>query len=129
MCMVENADEMVTMLHDGFVTARKVHKCSECRRVIAKGERYLVERYAFDGTVTTSKTCTHCQVVRQWLQQECGGWLYGGIAEDIHDHAREGYGFGVMKLSIGMSMKWQFRRGGLWPIPSAPRVTGASLPL
>jgi len=130
MCMVETADETVNMLYDATVTARKNHKCSECSRVIAKGEQYLLERYAFDGEITTSKTCAHCQVVREWLQRECGGWLFGGVAEDIHEHAREGeYGFGVKKLSIGMSMKWQLRRGGLWPIPVVPRITGASLPL
>lgn len=119
MCMVELADETVTILSEHHPVARKEHRCSECGRVIKRGEKYLVEGYLFDGEKKTHKTCAHCEVVRSWLIHECNGFIYGGIAEDIHEHAQEGYGFSVLRLAAGVKKRWERRDGRLWPIPKA----------
>lgn len=100
------------------------HKCHECGRRIEQGETYLAEFYKSDGRTEGHKTCTHCRVVRQWLGDECGGWLYHGVEEDICEHADEGYyGFGVKLLAIGIRRGWRRRDGGLWPVPRLPKTT------
>ena len=43
------------------------------------------------------------------------------IVEDIRDHAREpGYGFGVMRLAVGIFNKWRRKDGRLFPVPRMP---------
>lgn len=122
--MYENADGRVVVLHERHPVARKEHKCNECRRGINRGESYMVERYVFDGEQKTHKTCAHCQVVRNWIAAECGGWVYSGLREDIQEHVQEGYyGFAVKKLAIGVGRKWTRKDGRPWPIPAMPPVT------
>lgn len=124
MCMIDYAEDRVTVLHERVYSARKEHKCDECGRGILPGERYTVERYVYDGGATTHKTCRHCKVVRDWLNAECGGFLYTGVREDIQEHADEGhYGFGVKLLSIGIERRWRRRDGRLWPTPRLPKTT------
>jgi hypothetical protein len=121
--MIETADDRVEMISESRPKARKEHICSECRRTIQKGESYTVEVYHFDGDFTTHKTCRHCMVVRDWLARECGGWLFGGVAEDIQEHVEHNwYGFAVKKLAIGIWRKWQRKDGHLWPIPALPKA-------
>lgn len=83
MCMIDLADTPVTMLKSKMTTARKLHKCAECQRVIESGERYMVERFVSDGRAYTHKTCKHCLVVRDWIMAECGGWIFGDVEEDL----------------------------------------------
>jgi hypothetical protein len=123
--MIEDCDEVCTVLSTRISTARKPHCCTECSRIIETGESYLSESCLFDGDFTIYKTCAHCRVTREWLEAECGGFVYQGIREDIDDHAREGYGFGVMRLAIGMRKKWRYGNASLMPIPKCPKVTAA----
>jgi hypothetical protein len=58
-----------------------------------------------------------------WLTKECGGYLYQGVAEDIIEHAREGYGFGVYRLAVGIRNDWKRKDGSLWPIPKLPAIS------
>lgn len=118
MCMIEDSDGTVTSLHDCNHTARKEHKCTECCRTIERGEVYKNERYVWDGSAHTQKTCAHCQVVRAWLTATCGGWVYGGLREDIAEHFHEGCGIESGRLTIGMMRKWHRRDGRLMPIPT-----------
>lgn len=122
MCLVDESDGRVTMIAEGERTARKEHRCSECRRKIRVGERYLSERYVFDGDFHHHKTCAHCQVVRAWLQDECGGWLYGAIEEDIVEHV-EHHPWPVKRLAAGMRRFWARRNGELMPVPAVPQTT------
>ena len=63
-------------------------------------------------------------IVRQWLSDECGGWLYGAIEEDIREHAHNGiYPMGVHRLAVGMAWKWRTPRGVMLPIPRVPQTT------
>jgi hypothetical protein len=115
--------ESVTLISEGWRTARKEHRCKECGRAIAPGERYLYETFRYDG-FQSHKTCEHCSVVRSWLTAECGGWVYTGVAEDIHEHvAEEIYGPGVRLLSVGIGMKWKRADGRLFPVPRMPPTT------
>lgn len=122
MCMLDHADGQVTPLGDPErPVAKAAHRCAECRRVIEPGERYLRERYMWDGEFTLHKTCAHCEVARDWLWKECGGWLYGGIEEDIREHCfGHGYGMGLYRLAVGMAWKWRTPRGRLLPVPAVP---------
>lgn len=126
MCMFDSdGDGTVTMIHDGsYRKARKAHKCAECRRVIEAGESYHVEAFTFEGDFSWHKTCAHCMVARGWLQGECGGWLYGGVIEDLREHCHEGpYDMGVFRIAVGASWKWRGKRGNLLPVPAMPPTT------
>lgn len=122
MCMIDDGDGCVTMIRDGVHTARKQHKCAECRRNIEPGERYMYEFFRFDGKQTAHKTCAHCRVARGWLNDECGGFLYGQIEEDMQDHAYS-HGWAVARMYVGMKTYWRRRDGSLRPIPVCPPTT------
>jgi hypothetical protein len=108
---------------DARPVAKAAHRCAECGRVIEPGERYLRERYVWDGKFTVHKTCAHCEVARDWLAQECGGWLYGGVEEDIREHCfGYGYGMDLYRLAVGIAWKWRTPRGRLLPVPAVPQT-------
>lgn len=71
-------------------TARKQHKCSECGRLIAEGERYEHVRGKWDGDMGTFKTCPRCLSLREWVKAHvpcfCSG--HGSIVEDSIEAAR-----------------------------------------
>lgn len=119
MCMIDDGDGYVTVLRESKSKARKQHKCGECYRLIDVGEVYLSEATVFEGQFSIHKTCSHCLVARQWLYENCSGFIYGGVEEDIRDHANEGYGgFWLGRLAVGMAWKWRRKNGNLLPIPS-----------
>ena len=123
MCMIDYADGSVTELTVAFRVARKQHKCTECYRAIQAGESYLYETHLWDGRINTCKTCSHCQIVCKWLTAECGGYVYGGVKDDIREHAYEGYGMDVARLAVAMTRKWVRRDGSLRPVPVVPQTT------
>lgn len=123
MCMFDDG-EQVEVLSTAKPVARKEHKCMECRRVIRPGEKYMVERYVFEGSLSYHKTCSHCQIVREWLLAECSGFVYTMIREDIEEHVMNGdYGVGVKLLAIGIGRKWRRKDGRQWPRPRLPKTT------
>lgn len=124
MCMIDGCDERVTVLHERNPAARRLHKCNECHREIALGERYTVERYISEGSASTHKTCVHCMVARRWLLAECRGFVYGYIGEDLVEHVTEGgYGMDLARLAVGLRRKWRRRDGRLQPVPAMPITT------
>ena len=124
MCLIDDSDGTANVLREQRRTARQPHRCSECCRTIAPGEKYLAEAIIFDGGFCSYKTCEHCQVVRDWLTAECGGFIWSGVREDIEDHARSGhYGFGVHRLAAGVLAKWKRKDGRAWPLPALPDAT------
>jgi hypothetical protein len=123
--MIDDIDERVLVLHERHRTARKEHKCGECRRVIHPGESYMVERYISDHRAESHKTCQHCQVAREWLLHECHGFMYGFIGEDITEHVQEGcYGVDLKIVDIGIQRRWHRKDGSLWRVPKLPKVSG-----
>lgn len=128
MCMFDDGDGIATVLSERYPRAVKQHCCSECLRMIELGEQYTVERLVFDGSARTQKTCAHCKVARDWLLEECRGFLYNGVAEDIQEHAINGeYGLRMRIIAVGIKRKWHRRDGGLYPIPKMPRLTPPSV--
>ena len=120
MCAIDDADYFCEVLSSRTLTARKAHRCNECGRTIEPGESYLCEFLTDEEQgARVHKTCAHCQIVREWLLRECGGWLYSGIAEDIGDHA--GYGMPVARLVVGINRQWYRIDGSLMPVPTLPQ--------
>lgn len=119
MCMIDDGDGRVTHLGAKYVLALKDHKCQECHRVIQASERYYREKYVFDGGFTCHKTCSHCMVVRNWLSDECGGWVYGGVEEDAREHCFSGgYRMDLYRAVIGMANLWRTPSGKILPVPN-----------
>lgn len=116
MCMTDDAEQVRHLDRGGFITARREHRCAECARQIDAGEKYHAETFVFDGAITKHKTCEHCMAVRQWLADECGGWVYTAVQEDAADHA-SGYGMDLARAVIGMRWKWRGKSGRLLPVP------------
>lgn len=124
MCMIDDSDGAVTMIREATHVARKAHKCRECFREIQPGETYRAEFYTCDGARTLHKTCAHCMVARQWLLDECGGFLFGGVEEDLREHCHNGvYPMSVHRLAVGIAWRWRTPSGRLLPVPSVPPTT------
>jgi hypothetical protein len=68
-------------------TSVKEHICTECGRTIFKGERYLIEVGAWDGNISTFKTCDDCRSIR--CSFFCAGFLYGFMISDLEEHIRD----------------------------------------
>lgn len=121
MCMLDDADGRVNVLSEARPLAKREHRCDECGRTIAPGEPYLREAFRWDGQFKSHKTCKHCEIARDWLARQCGGWLYGCVEEDIREHCfGHGYGMGLYRLAVGMAWKWRTPRGRLLPVPAVP---------
>lgn len=75
-------------LHDSYPTARKQHKCCECGKTIAPGEKYLRETGKWDD-IKTFKTCTDCESIRD--AYFCGH-AYRHVLEDLYYDIRESFG-------------------------------------
>jgi hypothetical protein len=126
MCMIDGADYTWDFYTQKTPTARKAHRCYECGRTIEAREVYDLLTAKGPEGIERYKTCAHCLVARNWLFAECGGYLAGGVGEDIDEHVSEGYGFGVARLSVGMRRQWQrFTGAGLLPVPKMPKVSEA----
>ena len=90
--------------------ARKEHICGECRRAIRKGERYFRAAGVQDGYAWDAKQCAQCAAAAGWLVKECGGFLFGGVQQDLEEHLDEvtgGAWVALARLVIGMRHKWQ----------------------
>lgn len=117
MCSVDWCDGTAIVLADRSQRAIKAHKCTECGRAIRIGEVYQYQRTVYDGQAQSHKVCTHCQAAREWFDDQCGGWTFGGLAEDAGEH--ECYGGFWRLIGIGVSERWTRANGDLWPVPRA----------
>jgi len=72
-----------------FIRARKKHYCSECGGAINPGFTYQYTFGAWDKKPSIFKTCIDCCVPQKWLSVECGGYLHGGLREEVLEHAQE----------------------------------------
>lgn len=123
MCAIDDS-ERYEVYCETTRRARKSHKCHECNRVIAKGETYRRTAGLYDGAWTINCVCRHCTVAATWLQMNCGGYLDGGIAEDIAEH-RIDYprlAFPLGRFVVGMRRHWRsWQTDGTMPVPALPR--------
>lgn len=75
------------------VTARKPHRCEECERTIAVGERYRYRFMVYDGYPQSTYTCSHCHEIEQWVSTNlpCFCWYSGSMLDDAKEAIEEAY--------------------------------------
>lgn len=106
MCRIEDADGDGIWLQPLIErTAKKEHRCEDCGRTIAKGERYTYGLWK-DDYLNTVKVCAHCVAAGRWLKVVCGGHLWPGVLEELKEHWDE---------------EWELRSNGLAWLVSAGR--------
>jgi len=70
--------------------ARKVHKCTECRRDILPKETYMTIAGKWDGVIQTYKHCADCQsIITQFFSS---GFTFGEVLWLLADAISEGGG-------------------------------------
>lgn len=79
--------EMPEFFRRSRPTARTMHMCTECHRVIQKGEMYELCVGKWGGDFLTFKTCTDCLSIRNSFF--CGVWGYGQLISDLQNHVGE----------------------------------------
>lgn len=115
MCSLDGADPC-DVYHAVMRTAAKPHKCYECGNQIAKGTRYETATMLYDGRWTTCRTCPHCLAAARWLELVCGGYLHGGLSEELEEHWSEDPVYRSHWLGraiIGLRRRWK----GWDPLP------------
>lgn len=71
-------------------TAKRAHRCCECREPINPGERYQHVRGLWDGDWLTFKTCAECVDTRQQVYDMAGFVpAYGSAACCFVEEMRE----------------------------------------
>lgn len=66
------------------VKGRKEHKCSECLRAIAIGERHEYVKGLWEGDFDQFRTCSECVLLRESLKIDCFG--HGQLMDELDDH-------------------------------------------
>ncbi|MCK5769502.1 hypothetical protein [Algiphilus sp.] len=120
--MIDDA-EGVTMLSRREPVAAQPHRCNECGRRIHPGERYTREAFVLDGDFVQHATCAHCAVVREWLERECGGYVFGAVGEDLDEHALEYRRIDLLRLCVSSRRRWRNQAGALMRVPAVPPTT------
>ena len=65
-------------------TARKDHRCAECRAAITPGSKYEYASGIWDGFADSYKTCLLCVEIRNHFA--CGsGWEYGSVWAQLEE--------------------------------------------
>jgi hypothetical protein len=119
MCAVDDADPC-DVWHAVYPTARKRHVCEECQRSIQTGETYRRVKMLYEGYWSESITCAHCEAAGAWMGEVCGGYLGGGLDEELREHWSEGYASILLgRLILGMRERWHH---GADPVPDVERV-------
>lgn len=118
MCMIDSAEhwDFWRVLHR---KARKQHRCVDCSRTIEKGEPLIYCSGMYDGVFSDMYQCQHCNEAARWLQEVCGGFLYGAVLEDLEEHMHEiihKRRLSLGRLVIGMRKGWMKDRV-LMPLP------------
>lgn len=82
--------ELPTAYCQSFVTARKQHRCNECRNAIAVGEQYQRVWGIWDGNMVTHKMCPRCIALEQYATAHfpCLCWAHGDLLEQADEMAR-----------------------------------------
>ncbi len=129
MCMIDFAEDS-DFYSETWRKARKEHRCDECRRTIAVGERHKRHAMALDGSVSVYLHCLHCSAAASWLVKHCGGYLCAGVEDDLFEHWGEHYDGDRLFLGraiVGMRKRWLRRDGSLMrPLPHLERERRAA---
>lgn len=76
MCFIDNEEPSFIETEDR--TARKEHRCCECRVIIGRGEKYESTRGVWGGDFEHFKTCMFCAekrdiIIREEYRRGCDG--------------------------------------------------------
>lgn len=80
------------ILTDAMRTARKVHKCDECGRVIERGREYVYRAGLLARSMDSYKLCKLCAVGEGIFRDSLDGevcYYRGDVAQDMEVRARE----------------------------------------
>jgi len=123
MCLVEGEDNPPKFFRELTPLAHKQHQCGECGRVIRPGERYIRASGKWDDRTSTHKICAHCRIAAEWLNEACGGYLFGAVHEDFAEHATGS--FSMLRIVVGSRRRWRSFADPaiLMPIPAEPALT------
>jgi hypothetical protein len=119
MCMFDDADPN-DWYSEEWRKARKPHKCCECGREIAVGEKYLRASCGGNGSVNTYKQCAHCTEAGKLLLRKCSGYVFGLIGKDLAEHVDAIYPWSgqAARLVVGIRRRWKnFAGSALLPVP------------
>lgn len=120
MCMIDDG-EHYDVFTGCFRYAAKSHACEECRREIAKGEQYSWTKGLFERKWYEHRTCLHCYSGQSLLMAECGGYMHGGLEDDLAEHINEALPWSrqAARLVVGMRRKWlRFDGAALMAVPA-----------
>lgn len=105
-----------------YPTARTEHRCEECGRTIAKGERYSRTASVWESEFFTNVACLHCAIARFIVDAGCdyyGEQFYGGLAWHLPECGD--LDVWVLRLTVGVKRRWQrFDGAGLMDLPRNP---------
>lgn len=99
-CVFVTADCLPSVVTETKPKARKVHKCTECRRDIVPGEIYEKVHGCWEGEFETYKTCPDCLALRD--EFFCNGWCFGDTHEHLMIHVQEVDGEIPEKCIVGL---------------------------
>jgi hypothetical protein len=85
-----DCDEPAEVFTSSSPTARKPHKCCECRREIAVGEKYSLDAGRWGGDWQKFRTCGDCLSIRKVFF--CGGFEYETVLEHVGEHINNANG-------------------------------------
>lgn len=136
MCMIDHGDmDPRGFSHTRMVRARRPHRCCECSRTIMPGEVYERTKALYEGRFDTYHACAHCVPAKAWLSDNCGGYVFMGVWEDIAEHVQEyrRLTFPLGRLLVASRRGWQrFDKTGLMavlPVPPTLEQVGLEDPV
>lgn len=93
--------------------ARKVHKCTECRRLIQPGARYerVIGVWERGCKPDTFVTCGNCVALREYVEAHvpCLCWAHGNMVEDCMETVRE-FAHEADGLLFGAWRRWRSKK-------------------
>lgn len=110
MCRIDGAD-IATVFNVIERTAIKSHNCGECHRIINPQEKYSIFTGLWEGEWKSYKMCSHCTVLSDWLNDECGGYVFGEVLEEFEEHVVD-YGYAkphnpLARAAINSRHQWK----------------------
>lgn len=83
-CPLSSGDGYPDFTFTTWRKARKVHECCECGNDIQVSTRYEFTSGAWDGNMSTYKTCSVCVELRKHFG--CEGWVYEQLWTDLEEN-------------------------------------------
>lgn len=79
--------EIPELYSETCASARKAHKCCECKSKISKGDKYWNIKGKWDGQFASYKMCNSCYQLGQFLmkRENCFHWSFGTLFEEIQE--------------------------------------------